>query len=167
MFLQESIVIFLQSEAMSHTSDLIEHTDALGRTKLISRDQLREERENDREITDMRRNEYDERSSRYSDGSRSPSPESKQARFQNIDDGDIRGLGVGYYNFSADESMRRQQMSILDTLRASTEDSRYLQLKFLFSTNLDTTNKSRKQKRRRKNVKCSSAKELNSRKSSK
>jgi len=114
-----------QSETMSHTSDLIEHTDALGRTKLISRDQLREERENDREITDMRRNEYDERSSRYSDGSRSPSPESKQARFQNIDDGDIRGLGVGYYNFSADESMRRQQMSILDTLRASTEDSRH------------------------------------------
>lgn len=111
---------------MSHTSDLIEHTDALGRTKYISREQLREERENDREITDMRRNEYDERSSRYSDGSRSPSPESKQARFQNIDDGDVRGLGVGYYNFSADESMRRQQMSILDTLRASTEDSRYL-----------------------------------------
>jgi hypothetical protein len=119
-----SSLILLQSETMSHTSDLIEHTDALGRTKYISRDQLREERQNDREITDMRRNEYDERSSRYSDGSRSPSPESKQARFQNIDDGDVRGLGVGYYNFSADESMRRQQMSILDTLRASTEDSR-------------------------------------------
>ncbi|CAG5111827.1 Oidioi.mRNA.OKI2018_I69.chr2.g6099.t1.cds [Oikopleura dioica] len=109
----------------SETSDLIEHTDALGRTKYISREQLREEREYDREITDMRRgHDYDERSSRYSDGSRSPSPESKQARFQNIDDGDIRDLGVGYYNFSADESTRRQQMSILDTLRASTEDSR-------------------------------------------
>ena len=37
--------------------------------------------------------------------------------FQNLDDGDIRDLGVGYYNFSADESTRQQQMSLLDTLR--------------------------------------------------
>ena len=42
-------------------------------------------REYDREITDLKRQDFDERSSRYSDGSRSPSPESKQARFQNID----------------------------------------------------------------------------------
>ena len=64
--------------------------------------------------------------SRYSDGSRSPSPESKQARFQNMDDGDIRDLGVGYYNFSADESTRQQQMGILNTLRERTKETRQM-----------------------------------------
>jgi hypothetical protein len=74
-------------------------------------------REYDREITDLKRDDFDERSNRYSDGSRSPSPESKQARFQNLDDGDTRELGVGYFNFSGDEATRQQQMGLLDTLR--------------------------------------------------
>ena len=39
-------------------------------------------------------------------GSRSPSPESKQARFQNIDDGDIRGLGVGYWGYPGQGNIR-------------------------------------------------------------
>lgn len=81
-------------------------------------------REYDREITDLKRQEFDERSSRYSDGSRSPSPESKQARFQNLDDGDVRDLGVGYYNFSSDESTRQQQMGLLNTFRESTKETR-------------------------------------------
>jgi len=105
-------------------SDMIEHTDALGRTSYISKKELSLVREKDREMADLTRDDYDERYSRYSDGSRSPSPENKQARFQNLDDGDIRDLGVGYYNFSADESTRQQQMSLLDTLRHSTEQNR-------------------------------------------
>lgn len=45
-------------------------------------------------------------------------------RYQNIDDGDIRELGVGYYNFSADGSTREKQMEMLDTLRHSTVETR-------------------------------------------
>ena len=41
-----------------------------------------------------------------------------------MDDGDIRELGVGYFSFSRDESERQKQMSLLETLRASTEQSR-------------------------------------------
>ena len=44
---------------------------------------------------------------------RSPSPENKQARFQTMDDGDIRDLGVGYFSFSRDENERQKQMSLL------------------------------------------------------
>ena len=45
-------------------------------------------------------------------------------RYQNIDDGDVRELGVGYYNFSADGSTREKQMEMLDTLRHSTVETR-------------------------------------------
>ena len=41
-----------------------------------------------------------------------------------MDDGDIRDLGVGYFSFSRDENERQKQMSLLETLRASTEQSR-------------------------------------------
>ena len=61
-------------------SDMIEHTDALGRTSYISKKELSLVREKDREMADLTRDDYDERYSRYSDGSRSPSPENKQAR---------------------------------------------------------------------------------------
>ena len=81
-------------------------------------------RKYDREITDLKRKEFDEHSSRYSDGSRSPSPESKQARFQNIEDGDVRELGVGYYNFSTDDATRTKQLGLLATLRESTKETR-------------------------------------------
>ena len=43
-----------------------------------------------------------------------------------MDDGDIRDLGVGYYNFSADESTRQQQMGILNTLRERTKETRQM-----------------------------------------
>jgi len=105
-------------------SDLIEHTDALGRTSFINKNQLQDMRKYDREITDLKRKEFDEHSSRYSDGSRSPSPESKQARFQNIEDGDVRELGVGYYNFSTDDATRTKQLGLLATLRESTKETR-------------------------------------------
>ena len=59
---------------------MIEHTDALGRTSYISKKELSLVREKDREMADLTRDDYDERYSRYSDGSRSPSPENKQAR---------------------------------------------------------------------------------------
>ena len=103
---------------------MIEHTDALGRTSYITKQELQAQVRKDKEISDLRRDEHDERYSRYSDGSRSPSPESKQARFQTMEDGDVRDLGVGYFSFSRDESERQKQMSLLETLRASTEQSR-------------------------------------------
>lgn len=59
---------------------MIDYTDALGRTSYIPKSELALIRAKDREISDLNRREYDDRYSRYSDESRSPSPESKQAR---------------------------------------------------------------------------------------
>ena len=68
--------LYIQSE----TSDMIEHRDALGRTTYISKNELSKQRERDLQMSDPKRDDYDERYSRYSDESRSPSPETKQAR---------------------------------------------------------------------------------------
>ena len=50
---------------------MIEHTDALGRTSYITKNELQAQVRKDKEISDLRRDEYDERYSRYSGGSRS------------------------------------------------------------------------------------------------
>ena len=49
---------------------MIEHTDALGRTSYLTKKELQLQVKKDKEISDLRRDEYDERYSRYSDGSR-------------------------------------------------------------------------------------------------
>ena len=49
---------------------MIEHTDALGRTSYITKQELQAQVRKDKEISDLRRDEYDERYSRYSGGSR-------------------------------------------------------------------------------------------------
>lgn len=55
-----------------------------------------------------------------------PSFESDEVHLSNVDKGEIRTKGVGYYSFSKDPEIRKQQMDFLNSMRESTERSREL-----------------------------------------
>ena len=74
-----------------------------------------------------------------------PTPD--EVHFANVDHGEVRSKGVGFYNFSEDPETRKQQMEFLDSMRETTERSREL---FLAAKNkrrqekLDRLNRLRK-----------------------
>jgi len=47
-----------------------------------------------------------------------------EVHLSNVDKGEIRTKGVGFYSFSKDPEIRRQQMDFLNSMRESTEKSR-------------------------------------------
>ncbi|KAH9424892.1 hypothetical protein DERP_009114 [Dermatophagoides pteronyssinus] len=118
-----------ESDEDDKEEDLVEYIDQFGRTKMVTRDEL-EQLEKEREEEERRELQLQEEESNSDYDSETnnlpppPKPTVSNIHYQHVREGEIRDHGVGFYSFSEDEQIRRQQMEMLDQLRKETESNK-------------------------------------------
>nr|XP_009860618.1 coiled-coil domain-containing protein 174-like [Ciona intestinalis] len=108
----------------------VEYVDSLGRTRTCKESELHLLQKIDKKLDgkgasgrtlmseDMRREEEREQ---WEEEERSKMEEGP-LHYENLRDGEVRELGVGYYSFSGDAGMREEQMRRLGRMREETEE---------------------------------------------
>nr|XP_046912681.1 coiled-coil domain-containing protein 174-like [Dermatophagoides farinae] len=111
--------------------DLVEYVDQFGRTKMVTRhelDRLEKEREEEEQRELKLRLQEKSNSDYESEPNSVPDYEAKPTvsniHYQHVLEGEVRDHGVGFYSFSEDEQIRRQQMEMLEQLRKETESNK-------------------------------------------